>query len=81
MFYPQDRAQTVHMLEPTMVRCARCSALIALQDATRCGRHETEPLCGFCWTHHRETRRAESVHARLFNTLECWAEVGVLDWR
>jgi len=60
------------MIEPTMVRCTRCSALVALQDATRCGHHETDPLCTFCWKDH--LIRAEP-------SLLCWGEVGVLDWR
>lgn len=69
------------MLEPTMIRCCRCSALVALRDATRCGRHETEPLCSFCWNHHRTTKRLERAGASRFDPEACWAEVGVLDWR
>lgn len=60
------------MDEPTLVRCARCSALIALQDAFRCEYHETDPVCGFCWKHH--VAGVESIE-------ECWTLVGCLDWR
>ena len=56
-----------------MIRCARCSALVALQDATRCGQHDTEPLCGFCWKHHLETSCTSFS--------QCWGELGCLDWR
>jgi len=62
-----------------MIRCARCSALVALRDAARCGRHETEPLCGFCWKDHVERLRLEGGLGSTW--AECWAEVGVLDWR
>lgn len=59
------------MLEPALIRCPRCSALVAMQDAARCGKHETDPLCGFCWRDHIE---------RQDDPLRCWAEVGRLDW-
>jgi len=69
------------MMEPTMIRCSRCSALVALQDATRCGRHDTEPLCGFCWNHHREARNSDIPGGVALDVSRCWAEVGTLDWR
>lgn len=66
--------------EPVMIRCARCSALVAIQDASRCGAHDTDPMCGFCWRHHTETHDAAR---KIVTGLpgRCWAEVGTLDWR
>ena len=63
-------------LEPTLIRCARCDALVALQDAARCETHETDPLCPFCWRHHIETHPSVSLSE------SCWAMVPLpLTWR
>ena len=62
--------------EPIMIRCARCDALVALQDAARCEVHETDPLCGFCWKHH------VASHDQAVLSEACWAMVPIaLDWR
>lgn len=67
------------MDEPMLIRCARCSALVAVQDAARCGHHETDPLCGFCWTDH--VSRSLEGETGLGGWGRCWAEVGRVDWR
>lgn len=68
------------MNEPTLIRCTRCSALVALQDATLCGFHQTDPLCTFCWKHHVESHATALAQAGAPVTVRCWAEVGTLDW-
>ena len=68
------------VMEPTLVRCARCGALVALQDASRCKYHQTEPLCTFCWKDHVErNRRSQGGLGQPY--ADCWVEVGMLDWR
>ena len=66
------------MNEPIMVRCARCSALIAIQDAARCEIHETDPLCPFCWKDHWMRHEDDDVPG----WRKCWTQVAAdLRWR
>jgi len=65
------------MDEPMLVRCERCSALVAAQDASRCKIHDTPPLCTFCWKDHWMRHAGDDVHP----WEACWSEVGILSWR
>ena len=56
------------MKEPMLMRCSRCDGLVAAQDSTRCGYHETDPLCSYCWKHHLRTHeRAAGVLRGVLN--------------
>lgn len=61
--------------EPILVRCSRCDALVAVNDAAACGRHETAVLCHHCWTHHIASQ------ANINQRLSCWAQSGLMLWR
>ena len=57
-----------------MVRCERCSALVAIEDAARCFYHDTAVLCMFCWKDH--VGRSVARDKRWL----CAAEVGTVHW-
>lgn len=59
------------MNEDFYARCSRCDAIVAVQDITSCGYHETDCLCQFCWKDHwmRHTSDTADVTKSL-----CWAE-------
>lgn len=75
-FYAQDWALVIHMNEPTMARCYRCDALVALADASVCEIHDTPVLCHFCWTHHWMSHQDDNVEA----WARCWSLVASVTW-
>lgn len=66
------------MNEPTMIRCARCDAIVAIQDAAKCAFHGTAALCNHCMSHHLAKHEAEKPPW----WEACWIEAALpLTWR
>lgn len=59
------------MDEDFYVRCSRCNAIVAVQDASSCGYHETDCLCQFCWKDHWMRYPSEEGEDTVST---CWAE-------